>query len=633
MSRKNIILCLWLTLLAAGSVCLYPEPDSFTGSALENFRKMVILENGRKKPLDTCAQNMLKQFSGKSRYGHEPAIQWLARVLFFPEKASRDRIFLIGHSEVLNSLGVAVTGERDRYSFAQLEKSLGRLKDLAFSASRLEGQDRSIVENEIILLYNKVYVYQELRRAFRFAVPEPDLSISNPELKQWLKLPEDREIFSFLELMKNIRELNRAKQSFRKNENTGGFPPGNEVLKILDSMENWLRLNRESTFTVIYRPENGKENWLSPWQCLNESFQSQATAPDEVFRINEFVNDFIRGRQQEFDQSVRRFNDGVMNRLKGKLTAGRVSLEVFYNKADPFYRAQFFYGFSLFLLLISFLILKKWFYRLSFFLLLSGLFLHLLGLVCRILIMQRPPATNLYETFIFSGWITVVIGVILEWFKKKNIGILTGSITGIVMLLIAGKYALEGDTMGMLVAVLDSNFWLSTHVITITVGFAGIVISGIIGHVYVFQKIWIRENPKKKNILKNTFQSVYATQAFGLIFTFLGTVLGGMWADQSWGRFWGWDPKENGALIVVLWSALLFHSRLSNWMGENGFSLGAIVGIISVALSWFGINLLGVGLHSYGFTSGIALALSVFIVVEFIFVFSMAVYIRKKGLL
>jgi ABC-type transport system involved in cytochrome c biogenesis permease subunit len=218
--------------------------------------------------------------------------------------------------------------------------------------------------------------------------------------------------------------------------------------------------------------------------------------------------------------------------------------------------------------------------------------------------------------------------MILEFFKKRNIGILTGSLAGLVMLMIAGKYAMEGDTMGMLVAVLDSNFWLASHVITIILGYAGIVLSGFIGHVYILQAIFV---PGKKVLLKNTFQAVYSIQAFGIIFTFLGTVLGGIWADQSWGRFWGWDPKENGALVILLWSAILFHARLAGWIKEAAMAFGSIVGVIAVSLAWFGVNLLGVGLHSYGFTSGIARSLFIFIVCELLFIFagSIALTFRK----
>ena len=205
-------------------------------------------------------------------------------------------------------------------------------------------------------------------------------------------------------------------------------------------------------------------------------------------------------------------------------------------------------------------------------------------------------------------------------------GVLTGSLAGLALLLIAGKYSMDGDTLGMLVAVLDSNFWLSIHVIAVTVGYAGIVISGIIGHVYIIQNII---NPDKEDILNSIFQSIYATQAFGLIFMFAGTVLGGIWADQSWGRFWGWDPKENGALLIIIWSTILFHAYLAKMIKKLGFSYGSVIGIMAVALAWFGVNLLGVGLHAYGFTSGIVTALFTFLGFELLFILT-TLFLQKK---
>jgi ABC-type transport system involved in cytochrome c biogenesis permease subunit len=105
-----------------------------------------------------------------------------------------------------------------------------------------------------------------------------------------------------------------------------------------------------------------------------------------------------------------------------------------------------------------------------------------------------------------------------------------------------------------------------------------------------------------------------------LTLTFLGTNLGGIWADQSWGRFWGWDPKENGALMIVLWTALLFHAKAAQMIGPLGFAVGAVIGMMVVMWAWFGVNLLSVGLHSYGFTSGIAASLIIYAVVEVIFI-------------
>jgi cytochrome c biogenesis factor len=95
---------------------------------------------------------------------------------------------------------------------------------------------------------------------------------------------------------------------------------------------------------------------------------------------------------------------------------------------------------------------------------------------------------------------------------------------------------------------------------------------------------------------------VYGIVCFATLFSFTGTVLGGIWADQSWGRFWGWDPKENGALLIVLWNAMILHARWGGLVRERGLMNLAIFGNIVTSFSWFGVNLLEIGLHSYGFT-------------------------------
>ena len=171
-----------------------------------------------------------------------------------------------------------------------------------------------------------------------------------------------------------------------------------------------------------------------------------------------------------------------------------------------------------------------------------------------------------------------------------------------MLLLISGRFGADGDTIEVMQAVLDSNFWLATHVVAINLGYAGVVIAGVIGHFYLFTAL--KKHPDKSE-LNDIIKIVYGALAFGFIFVFTGTVLGGIWADQSWGRFWGWDPKENGALLIALWCLILFHSRIGGLIRELVFAAGAIFGIVVVMWAWFGINLLGVGLHSYGFIDGV----------------------------
>jgi ABC-type transport system involved in cytochrome c biogenesis permease subunit len=170
--------------------------------------------------------------------------------------------------------------------------------------------------------------------------------------------------------------------------------------------------------------------------------------------------------------------------------------------------------------------------------------------------------------------------------------------------------------------VLNSNFWLTTHIMTVTLGYAGCCCAGIISHVYLIKKLFLN-TPEEK--LVSTSSSLYGILAFGLVFTVIGTMLGGMWADQSWGRFWGWDPKENGALLIILWCAVVFHARAAKLVKDQGFAVGAILSLILVMFAWIGVNLLGIGMHSYGFTTTGVTILYAFMIFEAVFLAAAAV--------
>ena len=171
------------------------------------------------------------------------------------------------------------------------------------------------------------------------------------------------------------------------------------------------------------------------------------------------------------------------------------------------------------------------------------------------------------------------------------------------------------DTMPQLVAVLDTNFWLATHVTCIAIGYMASLLTGFVAHVYVLGKVF---GFKKGDttFYRNVGRMVYGLLGFALIFATIGTILGGIWANESWGRFWGWDPKENGALMIVLMQLAMVHLRLGGYIKAFGMSMAAIVLNIIVGFSWWGVTLLGIGLHSYGFTAGIARTLYIFYGIE-----------------
>ena len=289
-------------------------------------------------------------------------------------------------------------------------------------------------------------------------------------------------------------------------------------------------------------------------------------------------------------------------------SAGR---ELLFNHAQPFYAGMIIYLLALLALFLSWLGKPVLLQRTAFMLLCSGALVHTAGLAARILLQGRPPVTNLYSSAIFVGWAAVLIGIFLERIYRRGFGTAVAAAAGFASLIIAHHLAADGDTMEMMRAVLDSNFWLATHVVTITIGYSGTFLAGALALGYTAWRHLARRPDQATG--KALVSMAYGVICFALFFSFVGTVLGGIWADQSWGRFWGWDPKENGALLIVLWNAVILHARWAGFVREKGLMAMAIFGNVITSLSWFGVNMLGVGLHSYGFMDSAFYALALFI--------------------
>ena len=182
---------------------------------------------------------------------------------------------------------------------------------------------------------------------------------------------------------------------------------------------------------------------------------------------------------------------------------------------------------------------------------------HTLALIGRIYISGRPPVTNLYSSAIFIGWAAVVFGLGLEFFFRLGIGNIISTVSGFSTLVIAHQLAGDGDTFTVLQAVLDTQFWLATHVVTVTLGYSATFVAGLLGIIFIISGVLtpnLADRVGRYSLGKLLANMIYGVICFALFFSFVGTVLGGLWADDSWGRFWGWDPKENGALVIVIWS-------------------------------------------------------------------------------
>jgi len=233
--------------------------------------------------------------------------------------------------------------------------------------------------------------------------------------------------------------------------------------------------------------------------------------------------------------------------------------------------------------------------------------LTIAGIVHRSWIMDRSPIGTLYDTMPFIVGAGLLLLLMIEWIHKKGILLGVAICFGVAILFLAKSYEVSDarDQMDPLRAVLKSNYWLSTHVVMITLGYMGGIVAACISHFYIIGRAFgvIDDRGTRRYLTK----IVYGMVAFTLLFSLIGTILGGIWAADSWGRFWGWDPKENGALLIVIWMLVILHARLGGYIREIGTHVCSVFGFMIIVFSWWHVNFLGVGLHNYGFTSAKAM--------------------------
>lgn len=618
----TLILMLWCGPAMSTVQTTEWDPDGATAIDLDTFRRIPVLEGGRKMPMDTFARNRLLQFSGRTRLEGEAAVSWLARVFFAPETLQQDAIFLIEDPETAQALGLD-TVHRERHTVNAILTALPRLEEIVQKAGTREADARSRVENELFRLYLNIIEYMELINAFAFAQPVDAFAVDQMETRLRLGLDPEAEAFSYLDIFRAATGLRPLIGRFANVPGTDRTAVEEEALRLSLNLYEWGHFYRDQKFVMIPIQAGDEERWISAWAVLGGDGK---TRDPELLLVLDTLQDmtraYRRGDQAGFDRAARDFRQFVQERLPDDRDLQWIDLEVRKNDLNPFMLTRVFYLLAFLFALGALFALPetqqanrvskilRW---IAFGLCAFALLPHTAGLIMRILIMDRPPVTNLYGTFVFVAWACALLGLIVERIQRNLMGLLAGAFAGIALLMISGYFAADGDTMGKVVAVLSSNFWLTTHVMVITLGYAGCVIAGLIGHAYL---IVVCVAPGRQSLLDSLQRAIYGVLGFGWIFTWFGTMLGGVWADQSWGRFWGWDPKENGALLIILWVAILLHARIAGMIGPIGLAAGSALGIIFVMLAWLGVNLLGVGLHSYGFTSGLAFGLNLYIALQ-----------------
>ena len=608
------------------AAALRMPPDKPGTLAVQEFGRLPVVSNGRLQPLDSLARNSLLQLREKQRANLEPwkkwwhkprilsASEWLLAMLVQPEVADTWPVIRVDHPDVKGLL--ALPSEADpakgtdgkHYSWNQLQPKFADLQREAARASQIESSHRGPYDQAVLRLWQNVALYKRLKNTLSL-VATGDLDKAQAEFSTKLA-------------------AGRAALQARSE----GRPFDETVVQ-------WLSEQFDTPLVVpALEAQHNREDWSRMGDALVHAAHGEAT--------NYAAAAYARIAAAYRQENAPVFNQAVADYL-GQLSAKyapelkKAQREQFFNHFEPFYRAMVLYVLAGLLVLGFWVQPERWDWLRRTAVGLTGLALviHTAGLLFRMFLEGRPPVTNLYSSAIFIGWSAVVLGLILERLWRNGVGVVASAIVGFLTLIIAHHLSLGGDTMEMMRAVLDTNFWLATHVVTVTLGYAATFVAGFLAVIYIVLGVFTpllsrRLNPKTAagvgllagavtggalgatvgtialtksaergdDFGQSLGRMVYGIICFAALFSFVGTVLGGIWADQSWGRFWGWDPKENGALIIVLWNALILHARWDGMVKARGLMNMAILGNMVTAWSWFGVNMLGIGLHSYGFT-------------------------------
>jgi len=571
-------LAMLLCLVVVAYQARVPGPDR-DGFNLYEAGKIPIVYEGRVKPLDTLARNSLQILSNYETFTdtagrRQSAMRWLLDVMARPREAGKHRVIRVDDLELLEFLKLPrrknhlYASDEIRQNLPEFEAEVSKARD----GRRTEEMSR--YERKLLELDRRLRALATIERTM--VPPELGSLLSDAEATRRIKANRAAV----------LAQLDDAEQHLKEN-----LPPLVVPVRTANGSREWQPLVAAVMRDFVVADVLGdrpRDAAVAAWNTLLEAYARKTSAAG----FNEAVASYLQALAEDPPQD---------------LDMAKVRFEAYFNHFSPFWLAWVLYIFGFVGTLSGWLLGVTRFHRhvlrAAFWFNVAVFALHTYALVARIYISGRPPITNLYSSAVFIGWGAVIFGLVLEWIFKLGVGNAISAISGYVALLISFKLAKDGDTFTVMQAVLDTQFWLATHVVCITLGYAATFVAGILGMFYV---VCGHATPRLTRALGRALTSMtYGVLCFAIFFSFVGTVLGGLWADDSWGRFWGWDPKENGALIIVLWNALVLHARWDGLVKERGLAVLAVGGNMVTSWSWFGVNELNVGLHSYGFTEGV----------------------------
>jgi cytochrome c-type biogenesis protein CcsB len=459
----------------------------------------------------------------------------------------------------------------------------------------------------------------------------PLFEVTHLDVKNKLKLLLDQKHFTGEQLFNNEGFGNLMQELSDKRQSKEKLTP---YFQALQRMENQMFVFRELSAGRLLKllPSNTSEDWVSVAE-LPENMQPYFIQISQNFaqHLGEIASNVENNKSETaaalaFDESILKFKSIVLEQFPEKYAvSSKVKTEVLYNDIHPFRWTYVVYLLSALVLLVFWMRKSEIALRIAWVLAILGFVIQTAGFIFRIYLAERAPVTNMYETVVWMSWGSILFAMILEKIYKFKFILFAGMLVGVASMIIADNApAVLDPSIQPLEAVLRSNYWLTIHVMTITISYSAFALAWCLGNIGLVY--YVMDSKKNHEVIQKIATAIYRSMQIGVAFLTPGIILGGIWADYSWGRFWGWDPKETWALIALMGYIIVLHARLINWLQNFGTIVSGVLTFSLVVMAWYGVNfVLGAGLHSYGFGAGGVEYVSAAIVLQLIFVSYVAI--------
>ena len=517
-------------LLAAALTGLSPTPD-----VLHTVRPLAIQHNGRYKPFDTYAREVLDSLSGSPQVGRQDPVATVLAIAAEPERWQDEPLLSVPFIPLREAIGLDRKTGHVSYNHLVGTRKLMRMLP-AIVEKQQRDEKLTMLEQETMDLYERFVTFNGLLQQDLMMVP----------------------------------------------------------------------------------PATGAAD--RTWTSIRQSPPLQATWTAFVTALQGSDAEALRQAAGRLAAELHAVNPSAYP------VSWRLQLEVFYNHLHPFRIAQLLYlaAAVAFLLAIT---KGRQPHGLARGLLWTAFLTHVSGIALRVILGGRPPVSNFYETTLWLPLVAVVLALVLDRIYRASWLGLSAGLLAALALVIADHLPLD-PSISPVVAVLRSNLWLTIHVLTIVASYGALALATVLAHLYGI--LFLRQAP---SATRNDLELyLYRTIQVGVVLLASGIMLGAVWANQSWGRYWGWDPKETWALITLLWFLAALHGRFAGWLKGIGLALSTVSGFFLLLMTYYGVSFYLVGLHSYagGHAKPLPPALIAYVVAELAFIATVSLAATRR---